>query len=181
MEGMNISLVVVTLALLGQEAAPPAKKAPDFSALGSDGKTHTLKSLTAGDRTVVMYFIQSTCPVNADAIQYYKQIAANYKDNKKVTLVGVIDEDAAGYRQWQKDFDAKFLVLFDPNKTLIRSYEAVASPWIRVVTPTGELSTVHRGYSVGRLNELNALMAKAGGVTAGKLNTAGAPTAEAFG
>jgi peroxiredoxin len=178
---MNLSMLALSVVLsVGQQAAQPAM-APDFSAKGSDGKTHTLKSLTAGDRTVVLYFIQSTCPVNADAIAYYKQIAANYKDNKKVALVGVIDEDEAGYKEWMKQFDAKFTVLYDPELEVIRSYKAMASPWIIEVNPKGEMAAVQRGYSAQRLRELNALMAKAGGVAAGKLDTSGAPASEQFG
>ncbi len=154
------------------------KLAPAFSAKANDGKTYSLKSLTGG-KTLVLYFIQTTCPVNADALSYYKQIGTAYKD--KVNFVGVIDTDEAGFADWQKEFGAKFPVVFDEGKTIIRSYEAIASPWIVVVNPKGEVSTVHKGYSVGRLNELNTLMAAAAGVKAAKIDTKGAPTSEAFG
>ena len=163
-----------------QTQATTLKAAPAFEAKASDGKTYSLKSLT-GDKTLVLYFIQSTCPVNAEAFKYYERIAASYKDSKTVRFVGVIDEDAAGYKEWNKDFKPSFPVLYDKVKAIIRSYGAVASPWVIVVSPKGELGTVQKGYSAARLNELNALVATAAGVKAAKIDTKGAPASEAFG
>jgi peroxiredoxin len=175
---MNLSVLAIGLAVLG---AQEPKMAPEFSALGSDGKTHTLKSLTAGEKTVVFYFIGNTCPINDDAVKYYKQIAANYKDSKKVSFVGVIDGDAGVFKEWKAQHDTKITVLYDPELTVIRAFEAIASPWVIVVNPKGQVQTTHQGYSAARLKDLNSLMAKAGGVAAGKLDTTGAPTTEAFG
>jgi hypothetical protein len=95
--------------------------------------------------------------------------------------VGVIDEDAAGYKAWRKEFGAQFPVIFDKDKAIIKSYQAKASPWVVVVDTKGEMSTVHKGYSAKKLTELNALMARAGGVKAATINVQGAPTSEQFG
>lgn len=160
----------------GQTQVP--RLAPAFSAKGSDGRTHTLKSLTDG-KTLVLYFIGSTCPVNAEAVKYYRRVGEAYKG--KVNFMGVIDADEAGYKEWKKRFGNKFSVVYDDDLEIIRSYEAVASPWVIVVNPKGEITTTHMGYSVARLNELNNLMASAAGVTAAKIDTAGAPDEETFG
>jgi peroxiredoxin len=154
------------------------KLAPAFSAKGSDGGTHTLKSLTNG-KTLVLYFISSTCPVNAEAFKYYQQIGEAYRG--KVNFFGVINEDEAGYKVWKKQFGNKFSVVYDKKLAIIRSYEAVASPSIVVVNPRGEIVAAHMGYSVGQLRELNSLMAAAAGRPAVAIDTAGAPDEEAFG
>jgi peroxiredoxin len=173
-----MAAVIAMVCAAGFQQAEKPVKAPDFSAKGSDGKTHTLKSLTAG-KTLVLYFIGSTCPVNDEAVRYYKQVADAYKG--KVNFIGVVDGDAAILKDWQKSHNVKFPVLFDPDLKIIRSYQAFASPWIVVVGPNGEVSKRQSGYSGPTLTELNALMAKSAGVTAAKLDFKGAPAEETFG
>jgi peroxiredoxin len=170
-----LAVALVGLAASGQGQA---RKAPDFSAKGSDGATHSLKSLTNG-KTLVLYFIQATCPVNAEAIKYYKQLGVAYKG--KVNFVGVIDEKEEGYKEWKKQFENKFSVLYDDDLKIIRSYQAMASPWAIVVSPSGEIVRVDQGYSAGSLTELNAVMAKAAGVRPAKLDLTGAPSEMSFG
>ena len=160
-----------------QEVKAPLP-APDFSAKANDGKTYTLKSLT-GDKTLVLYFISWSCPVNAEAVPYYKQIQAAYKG--KVNFVGVFNGDKELLAEWQKDHDVKFPILFDPEMEIIRSYKAIASPWVAVVNPKGERTVTQSGYSIARLDELNGLMSKAAGMQAAKIDTKGAPVEEAFG
>ncbi len=177
---LGFTVLVATGHGYGEQLAQPAKPklAPAFTAKGSDGGTHSLKSLTNG-KTLVLYFISSTCPVNAEAVKFYKQIGVAYKG--KVNFVGVINEDEEGYKVWKKEFGNRFSVVYDKDLNIIRSYEAVASPWVIVVSPKGEITTVHAGYSAARLNELNVLMASAGGVPAAKIDTTGAPDEEQFG
>lgn len=175
------ALIVASLgmvALFGfQQAAKPVK-APDFTAKASDGKTYTLASLTK-DKTLVLYFIGHTCPVNAGAVTYYKQIQAAYKG--KVNFIGVVDGDAKEFAEWQKTHDVKFPVLYDPELAIIRSYKAVASPWIVVVAPNGDVSIKQSGYSQAHLADLSATMAKASGVATAKLDFSSAPKEETFG
>ena len=81
-------------------ASGAGKKAPDFSATGTDGKTHTLESLT-GDKALVLYFISWSCPINENAVTYYNEIAKAYKG--KVNFVGVIDAHETVFKQWNKE------------------------------------------------------------------------------
>lgn len=160
----------------GPSAPLIGTKAPNFSAKGSDGKTHTLASVTKSG-PVVLYFIQSTCPVNAEAMKYFNRVGAAYKGAR---LVGVIDENAAGYKEWAKEFKPTFPVLFDPNKTIIRAYQAQASPWA-IHVKNGEIAKVWDGYSAKYLTELNASVASAAKSAPKKLDFKGAPTLPAFG
>ncbi|HRF60072.1 MAG TPA: peroxiredoxin family protein [Fimbriimonadaceae bacterium] len=147
--------------------------APAFSAKTSDGKTHTLKSLT-GQKPLVLYFIGSTCPVNAQAVKYYNRVAAAYKG--KVNFVGVIDADAAGFKSWQEKFKAPFPVLLDPDMKIIKAYKAERSPWTIMVDKTGKIQKEWAGYSVGEINELSASIAGATKGATAKIDTSGAPT-----
>lgn len=183
MMGMRVVAAIVALgcaALVasGHEARQEPKLAPAFSAMGSDGATHSLRSLTNG-KTLVLYFISSTCPINADAVKYYKQLGVAYKG--KLNFYGVINEDEPGYKEWKMRSGNRFSVLYDKDLKVIRSYGAVASPWVVVVNPKGEIVATHAGYSIARLNELNALMASAAGMDVVPIDTAGAPESESFG
>lgn len=182
---MTSAGVLMALALIGALAmafpgqSQIGKAAPAFSAVGSDGKTHTLASLSKGS-TLVLYFIGHDCPVNAEAIKHYNAIASAYKNNPKVRFVGVINGDAKVFSAWNAKQKVPYLVLMDPDLKIIRSYKAVASPWV-VRIANGKISHVQEGFSKGRLSELSGLMAKDGGVSAAKLTFTGAPAQERFG
>lgn len=156
-----------------------AKKAPDFSAKGTDGKTHTLASLTKKDKALVLYFIGNTCPVNAEAIPFYKEISKAYKG--KVNFVGVIDADEEVYKDWQKEFGTKFTVLYDPDLEIIKKYKAIASPWSILISPDGEIVKTYSGFSGKSLQSLSDEMAKFTKREAAQINTKGAPKDDIFG
>ena len=159
-------------------AADSGKKAPDFSARGTDGKTHTLKSLT-GDKALVLYFISWSCPINEQAVPYYKEIAKAYKG--KVNFVGVIDAHETIFKQWNRDHKVPFKVLYDPGHDIIDSYKAKASPWVIVVNPEGEIEKTYKGYSEKSLQDLSGVMASHTKGEPAKINVKGAPTYEAYG
>ena len=153
-------------------------KAPDFSLKGSDGKTHTLKSLTAkGD--VVFYFIGSTCPVNAMAVKYYNAVSAAYQTKSRI--VGVIDGDQATYAEWQKRFKAPFLVLLDEKMKVIQGFKAERSPWVIHVDSQGTIGKIWQGYSKNYLEELNTLMSSITKSPAKSLDLKGAPANATYG
>lgn len=150
------------------------KKAPSFSAKASDGKTYSLESLTKGDKALVLYFISNTCPINDEAVTYFNQVGKAYK-GKNVEFVGVIDGDAELFKEWNSYHKVSFKVLYDPDKKIIESYKAEASPWIIVVNPNGEIEKTYKGYSDKSLQELSDRMAKYGKTKSVKINTEGAP------
>lgn len=162
-------------------APADVKKAPDFTAMGSDGEEHTLASLHNGE-TLVLYFIKDGCPINEPAVPYFEQIASNYAENEdKVRFVGVINDDAAAFAKWNEKHDVPFLVLMDPDKKIIDAYEVASSPWVKVIDPQGNITIVQEGYGKGSLVELNEAMAAAAGVSAGDIDTTGAPDRNRFG
>jgi peroxiredoxin len=153
-------------------------KAPAFSAKGSDGKTHTLASLTAKG-PVYLYFIKEDCPINDQAVKYYNRVGDAYKG--KATMVGVFDGGEAAYKKWAAKFKPTYPVLFDPNKTIIRSYRAERSPWVIQVDAKGQVAKVWPGYSEKDLNQLSASMAGAAKTQPQKIDFSGAPGSTRYG
>ncbi|MDI9639724.1 redoxin domain-containing protein [Kamptonema cortianum] len=174
-ESLNEAAAVVA------ENGEMAVAAPDFSLQGSDGNTHTLASLTKDGTTVVLYFIKSSCPINADALPFVNQIGNGYLTAKKVKFVGIIDEDKAGFDRWNKKWGAKYLVLFNKNKSTIQAYGAQRSPWFNVVSPTKSVTKVDQGYSSNQLDSLNKMMANTAGTKAVALKLSGAPSSLTYG
>jgi len=148
------------------------KPAPEFSAKGSDGKTHTLKSLTANG-PVFLYFIKDGCPINHEMVKYFNELGKAYQG--KASLVGVIDGDASTARNWLSQYKAPYTLLLDPSHQIIRSYGAMYSPWA-VMVEDGKIAKVWPGASKAGLTEMNALMAKAGKTKLVSVNLEGAPT-----
>ncbi len=165
-----ILAAVSAACVLAQPKTP--KVAPSFQAMGTDGKTHTLASLTK-DKQLVLYFIKVGCPVNAEAEKYFDRLYQAYKG--KVNFYGVINADEAGYKQWKKSYKASYPVLLDPDKKIIRPYRATHSPFAVVVGPEAKVVLVEDGYSVGQLAGLGKTMAKAAKVPEKKLDLSGAP------
>ncbi len=159
-------------------AAEEGKKAPDFSAEGTDGKTHTLASLT-GEKALVLYFISWSCPINEQAVTYYKEIAKAYKG--KVNFVGVIDAEETVFKQWNKDHKVPFTVLYDPDHEIIDAYKAKASPWVIVVNKDGEIEKTYKGFSKKSLQDLSKVMASHTEGEPAKIDLEGAPSYEAYG
>lgn len=146
-------------------------KAPDFKATGTDGKTHTLASLSkSGD--VHLYFIKIGCPVNHRAAPHFKKVAESY--GPKGNLVGIINGSPAEAKQWAKEYGAKFLILADPDMKIIRSYGAQHSPWAAAVSK-GKVSKVWDEGSAKTLSALNKLAAKNAGVKEVAMTFDGAP------
>ncbi len=172
------ALVMASVLSTGQAMLKPGSQAGEFSAKGTDGKTHTLKSVTATG-PVFFYFIKEDCPINADAVKYYTRLSAAYKD--KAQLVGVFNGDEKQFANWQKRYKVPFTVLLDPDMKIIKGYKAQASPWVMEVDSKGKVAKVWPGYSAPMLNELSASMAGASKQSVAKVDFAGAPADTRYG
>jgi len=172
-------MLVALFAPAGAQNWKANSKAPLFSGKASDGKTYVLKDLLKSKKPTVVYCIGNTCPVNSQAVKYYNNIAAAYKG--KVNFIGVIDTDEAGYKVWQKRFNAPFPVIFDPELKIISSYKAERSPWTFMIDAKGVIVQEWPGYSIGELNQMGYAIAKANKIKAVKLDTKGAPDQPRYG
>lgn len=152
--------------------------APDFTAVGSDGSEYSLSSLTA-DQPLVLYFISNSCPVNANAVEYFNQVSEAYEG--KVNFVGVIDADLKKFEKWNDIHNVPFPVLLDPRNEIINSYGASASPWVIAVDQEKSIDRVFRGYSKESLQTLSDLIASYSNEEAVVIDTKGAPISLSYG
>lgn len=165
--------VVIAVNSVAQSGLRAGAKAPEFSAKGTDGKTHSLASLNKhGD--VHLYFIKIGCPVNHRAAPYVNSIAKSY--GPKGNIVGVINGSESEARAWAKEYGAKFTILADPGKKIIRAYGAQHSPWVVSIDKSGKVSHVYNSVSSTTLPNLNAKVAAATGQKLAKLSFEGAPS-----
>lgn len=157
----------------GDEPLAQGKKAPAFSAEGTDGKTHTLSGhLKEG--TTFLYFIKEGCPVNHQAAPHVQKLAAAYKD--KANLVGVYNGSVSDAKSWLKRYKSTYPLIEDPALKVIRSYGADYSPWLVAVNENGTIAKVFEGASPRELEEINKMMAKSAGAKLESISFAGAPT-----
>ncbi len=150
----------------------PGQAAPQFSATGSDGKPHSLASLTKGG-PMVLYFIKDGCPVNHEAAPFVAKIANAF--GPKANIVGVYNGDVAGAKRWSKSYKAPYVVLSDPQMKIIRSYGAPWSPYLVAVGQDGKVTKVFEGASVQELTKVNQICASGAGKAMASISFAGAP------
>ena len=98
------------------------KKAPDFSLEGSDGKQHTLKDYSG--KTVVIFFYPK------DNTPGCTKEACGFRDNyrelldKGVVVLGVSKDSIAAHSKFITNYSLPFLLLSDPDSSMMLSYEA---------------------------------------------------------
>jgi peroxiredoxin len=153
-------------------------KAPSFELTASDGKTHTLQSLTANG-PVFFYGIKNGCPVNAKAEDFFDELARAYQG--KVTFVGVSNLTEKTFPEWQKEYEPSYPVLFDGKKGLISGLGMKRSPWLVQVDKSGSVVKSWPGYSESDLGEMNAALAAAAGVAPAQLDFGLAPESTSYG
>ena len=156
-----------------QRDLPVGAKAPNFSAKGTDGKTHSLASLTKKGATY-LYFIKIGCPVNHRAAPHFNKIASSY--GAQANMVGVINGSLEDAKAWAKEYGAKFTILADPDLKIIRAYGAQHSPWAAAVAKNGTVQKVWNSGSPTTLTALNKLAATTAGKKMASLSFDGAPS-----
>lgn len=166
-------LAVGACAIAMQDSVKRGANAPDFSAAGTDGKTHTLDSLTK-DGPVFLYFIKIGCPVNHRAAPFITEIEKAY--GEKGNVVGVINGSVADGRQWAARYGAKYPILADPKLSIIRSYGAPHSPFVIAVGKDGKVSQVLDGLTAANLQSLNGSVATSLKAKSANLDFKGAPS-----
>ncbi|MBX3119982.1 MAG: redoxin domain-containing protein [Fimbriimonadaceae bacterium] len=161
MLGFGLAVGVAALGIaVGSSQQTPVKsgqKAPDFSATGTDGKTHTLSSTTKKSATV-LYFIKEGCPVNHRAAPFLSKIAEKY--GADANIVGVYNGSVDRAKAWAKTYKATYTILADPDYKIIESYKAPYSPFMIVVGKDGKIAEVYTGAGPKDLPKINELCSK---------------------
>lgn len=94
--------------------------APDFSLLGSDGKTYSLKDFKG--KKVVLYFYpkDDTSGCTAEACSFRDNLSAIKK--KDAVVIGVSADSVESHTKFIDKYDLNFTLLSDENKTVLKKY-----------------------------------------------------------
>jgi len=96
--------------------------APKFSLTGQDGKTHDLSQLK--NKTTLVYFYPKDetpgCTAQACSIR------DNFEElqSKGIDVIGVSKDELASHEKFASKNNLPFLILSDPEKTMISAYSA---------------------------------------------------------
>jgi len=149
-----------------------AQQAPDFSLKDTDGKVHTLASLTDG-KPLLIFFVEKECPCCLGAKHFVDRLAMAYRE--QLNTVGIINAEGAVARTWVKATEPKFMLLEDPGMKAIRAYKAERGVYTTLIAPGGRIEKAYPGYSQEMINDTSNRIAKLAGVPAKKIESAAAP------
>lgn len=96
-------------------------KAPTFTLPDQDGKEVSLSDL-AGKKVVLYFYPKDNTP---GCTRQACAFAAAYEDFKKldVVVIGVSKDSAASHRKFADKHELPFILLSDPERTVIQSYD----------------------------------------------------------
>ena len=147
--------------------------APDFSLNGMNGeKISLVESLKKGP--VLAAFFKISCPVCQYAFPYLERIFRAYS-NSPVTLVGVSQNDKKQTAAFAREYGITFPLLLDDTGAYLASnaYGLTNVPTLFLISPGGTVELSSVGWSKRDLEDLNARVAQASGVSAAKLFESG--------
>jgi peroxiredoxin len=121
--------------------------APDFNLTSIDGKPFSLRDALA-QGPVVAAFFKVSCPVCQYAFPFLDRIYKNY-GGRKVTFVGISQNDKKDTTNFMKQFGVTFPVLLDETKTfpVSNAYGLTAVPTILWIAQDGEIQVSSVGWS----------------------------------
>ncbi len=100
-------------------------KAPEFSLEGSDGKRHELSEFK-GKRLVVYFYPRDDTPGCTIEAKGLNESLAEIRD-LGADVVGISKDDIKSHNKFCGKYNLKFLLLSDPDSSVIKSYGAYGS------------------------------------------------------
>ncbi len=98
------------------------KKAPDFTLVGSDGKSHKLSDFT-GQKVVLYFYPKDNTPGCTKEACGFRDLKPQL-DNLDVVLFGVSKDSLKSHDKFIKDFGLPFTLLSDPDASMMTAYAA---------------------------------------------------------
>ncbi len=98
------------------------KKAPAFSLVGSDGKTHSLNDY-AGKKVVIYFYPRDNTPGCTIEGCGFRDLNQEITDENTVVL-GVSKYSLTSHDKFIGKFDLPFVLLSDPDTTMMQKYGA---------------------------------------------------------
>jgi peroxiredoxin len=137
------------------------KVAPDFELTTLDGKPLRLSD-TLASGPVVLAFFKVSCPTCQYAFPLYERLFKAYQ-NRRVTLIGVSQNDAKDTAAFAKEFGVTFLMLLDDTAKypVSNAYGLTNVPTLFWIAPDGEIEVSSVGWSKADFDQINRKMAEA--------------------
>ncbi len=126
--------------------------APDFSAPDIDGHSHSLAELSADDKVLILYFIESSCPCSWEALPHLADLQKHYPDT--CHIVGVINATEPVTRSWVQRSGATFPILCDPDCSIIQAYGAEAAAYTTLISPDRQIIQTYPGFSASNFRDI---------------------------
>lgn len=123
----------------------PGDQVPPFRLRALDGTEHTLEDLTS-QGPVLLAFYKGSCPI----CQYTFPFLERVKNNGRVRLVAVSQDDPESTREFLEDFGVTFLTLLDPYREgypLSNGCRITHVPSLLEVEPGGRVAHSWSGFS----------------------------------
>ena len=145
-------------------------KAPEFELKAMDGKRFVLRDELARG-PVVLAFFKAGCPTCQYTFPFLERLHRAYghpaHGDKKVTLVGVSQNEAAKTAGFTKEFGVTFPVLLDDREKypVSNAYGLTNVPTLFWIAQDGEIEVSSVGWSKADFTEINRKMAEAGSVS----------------
>ncbi|PIR26287.1 MAG: thioredoxin family protein [Deltaproteobacteria bacterium CG_4_10_14_0_2_um_filter_43_8] len=132
------------MALMHSTEMMIGEKAPSFSLLGTDDKTHSFAGLLNGKKAAVIMFICNHCPYVKAHFRRIAQLAEKYL-HKEVAVIGINPNDENVYSEDSFENMKKIVVkhhfvfhyLRDDQQTVAKAYNAVCTPEFFVTDANG--------------------------------------------
>jgi len=144
-------------------ALTSGKSAPDFTLPTMEGKPFSLKEALARGPVVAAFF-KISCPVCQYALPFVDRIYKAHGD-RKVTIVGISQNDKKDTTAFIKEYGVSFPVLLDDTKSypVSNAYGLTNVPSIFWIAQDGEIEISSVGWVRNEIEEINRMAAKAAG------------------
>jgi peroxiredoxin len=139
-------------------------KAPEIKLPLVDGREFSLSHARQRGPVVVAFF-KVSCPVCQFAFPYLERMYKAYGNSRKVTLVGVSQDNAKDTEAFNREFGVSFPVLLDDiaKYPASNAYKLTNVPSIFLISPEGEVETSIVGWSKQEMEGLGRTLAEASG------------------
>lgn len=140
-------------------------KAPQFELSAMDGSTFSLQEALARGPVLAIFF-KISCPVCQYALPYFERIHKAY-GGKKLTIVGVSQNDKQDTAAFIRNFGVSFPVLLDDTKTfpVSNSYGLTTVPTAFWIAEDGEIEISNVSWVRTEFEDLAAKAASVSGTT----------------
>jgi peroxiredoxin len=140
-------------------------KAPEIKLPLLDGREFSLDHARQRGPVVVAFF-KVSCPVCQFAFPYLERIYKAYRESRKVTVVGVSQDNAKDTAAFNREFGVGFPTLLDPagKYPASNAYKLTYVPSIFLISPEGEVESSIVGWSKQEMEDLSRRLAEVSGI-----------------